>query len=306
MRPGELGLKPLRLPPAWVAPDAEFYRYADLPAEMRVIRMKRRAPGGAAEEVDAPFDFPDLAMGRHKVGQNSETGLVALDAPLTPANVRWGTQHAETCELPDGTLLTLVGAMMLPKSGDAAPYMATCLVASTDGGRTWKYRSAIMGSNPEQGWEGTEEASIVRRPNGRLLCVVRNEMRETGSPTLWITRSSDEGHTWEPPERLNAYTALPGLITLDNGVVACVHGRPGISLRFSSDPDCRVWSNPHMLHPINGLLFTGWQDSTCGYTSLVPLGADRFLVVYSDFYHRDEDWTLHKAIKAREVRVTVK
>jgi hypothetical protein len=37
---------------------------------------------------------------------------------------------------------------------------------------------------------------------------------------------------------------------------------------------------------------------------LIPLGPDRFLIVYSDFYYRDEHWTLHKAIMAREVRVT--
>ena len=307
MRPAELGLKPLRLPPAWVAPDAEFYRYADLPAEMRVIRMKRRAPGGAAEEVDGPFDFPDLAMVRPKVGQNSETGLVALDAPLTPAHVRWGTQHAGTCELPDGTLLTLVGAMMMPKTGDAAPYFATCLVASTDGGRTWNYRSTIMGSNPEQRWEGTEEASIVRRPNGTLVCVVRVEGQTAGTTAnLWITRSTDAGRTWEQPERLSVHTALPGLIALENGVVASVQGRPGVTLRFSNDPDCRDWSNPHVVHSAIGLHYenTGWRDSTCGYTSLIPLGPDRFLVVYSDFYHRDEHWTVHKAIMARQIKVT--
>ncbi len=308
LRPGELGLKPLRLPPAWVAPNAEFYRYSDLPAEMRVMRMKRRAPVGAQEVFEAPLEFPDLGMIRHKVGQNSETGLVALDAPLIPAYVRWGS-HDYTCELPDGTLLNLAGANILPKSGVTAPYLATCLLASTDGGRSWKYRSTIMGTNPEQSWEGTEEASIVRRPNGTLVCVVRVEGQAAGTTAnLWLTRSTDEGRSWEPPERLNVHTAMPGLIALENGVVACLHGRPGISLRFSNDPDCRVWSEPHVLHRPIGLHYTntGWQDSTCGYTSLVPLGPDRFLVVYSDFYHRDENWTLHKAILAREVKVTVK
>jgi hypothetical protein len=307
LRPGELGLKPLRLPPAWVAPDAEFYRYSDLPAEMRVMRMKRLAPGGVQEDFEAPLEFPDLGMFRHRFGQNSETGLVALDAPVIPANVRWG--QGEACELQDGTLLYLAGANNLPKSGATAPYLATCLLASTDGGRSWAYRSTIMGSNPEQRWEGTEEASIIQRPNGTLVCVVRVEAQAAGSTAnLWITRSTDAGRTWEPPERLSVHTALPGLIALENGVVASVQGRPGITLRFSNDPDCRVWSNPHVVHPAIGLHYenTGWRDSTCGYTSLIPLGPDRFLIVYSDFYHRDENWTLHKAIKAREVKVTVK
>jgi hypothetical protein len=137
--------------------------------------------------------------------------------------------------------------------------------------------------------------------------VVRVEGQAAGTTSnLWITRSHDEGRTWESPERLNVYTALPRLIALDNGVLACLHGRPGISLRFSNDPDGRVWSNPQVLHPAIGLHYenTGWRDSTCGYTSLIRLGPDRFLVVYSDFYHRDENWTLRKAIKARQVRVT--
>jgi len=305
MRPGELGLKPLQRPASWVFPTAEVYRYTDLPGQMRVMRMKRRAPGGAEEEYDAPLSFPHLGMVRFKVGQNSETGLVALDAPLTPAWVRWGP--SEACELPDGTLLMLMGALKIPEPSDAAPYFATCLMASTDGGRSWAYRSTIMGSNREQRWEGTEEASIVRRPNGTLVCAVRVEAQAAGSTAnLWITRSTDAGRTWEQPERLSVHTALPALIALDNGVVASVQGRPGVTLRFSNDPDCRDWSNPHILHPAIGLHYTntGWMDSTCGYTSLIPLGPDRFLVVYSDFYHRDENWTLHKAIKAREVRVT--
>jgi len=123
---------------------------------------------------------------------------------------------------------------------------------------------------------------------------------------LWITRSSDQGHTWESPERLEVHTALPRLIALDNGVLASVQGRPGISLRFSNDPEGHVWSDPQVRHQAIGLHYTntGWRDSTCGYTSLVRLGPDRFLVVYSDFYHRGENWTLGKAIMAREVRVT--
>lgn len=305
LRPGELGLKPLSLPPAWVAPDAEFYRYSDLPAALRVMRMKRRARGAAAEEWDAPLHFPRLGMLRYRVGQNSETGLVALDGPLVPAYVRWGS-HDYTCELPDGTLLNLVGANLLPESGIAPPHLATCLMASTNGGRSWEYRSTIMGTRPEQSWEGTEESSLVRRPNGTLVAVVRVEGQAAGTTAnLWLTRSLDQGRTWEAPERLNVHTAMPGLLALGNGVVACVHGRPGVSLRFSNDPDCREWSPPHVLHRPIGLHYTntGWMDSTCGYTSLLPLGPDRFLVVYSDFYHRGEDWTLHKAIKAREVRV---
>lgn len=305
LRPDELGLKPLLRPPSSVFPDAEVYSYADLPAEMRVMRIKRRAPGGAEEEYDAPLQFPDLGMARFKVGQNSETGLVALDAPMIPGWVRWG--RGETCELTDGTLLMLMGAIRVPEASNAAPHFATCLVASTDGGQSWTYRSTIMGSNPEQRWEGTEEVSIVRRPNGTLVCVVRVEAQAAGATAnLWITRSTDDGHTWEQPERLNVHTALPGLIALDNGVVASVQGRPGVTLRFSNDPDCRDWSNPRVVHPAIGLHYenTGWRDSTCGYTSLIPLGPDRFLIVYSDFYHRDENWTLHKAIMAREVKVS--
>lgn len=42
---------------------------------------------------------------------------------------------------------------------------------------------------------------------------------------------------------------------------------------------------------------------SCGYTGLLATGPDRFLVIYSDFQHRNEAGKIRKAIKVREVTV---
>src|ERR1035438_5026839 len=41
---------------------------------------------------------------------------------------------------------------------------------------------------------------------------------------------------------------------------------------------------------------------SCGYAGLLATGPDRFLVIYSDFQHRNEAGKIRKAIKVREVR----
>ncbi len=307
LRAGALGLKPLNISGSALG-SAEYYRYADLPAELRCVVMRRWKTGGAgAENYDAPFEFPNLAMIRYKVGDNSETGLVALPDDMVPAYLSLG--YGCTCELPDGTLLTLCGATVVPPGEKKDLLWGMHLMESKDGGKSWKYRSTIMSTEWPKALMGTEEGNLVRRPNGTLLCLVRSEGCGVlglagGTPEAWLVRSKDDGRTWEAPERLNDYTALPRMIALPNGVVAALHGRPGIALRFANDPDCRSWTDLYYVHqPIGFYENTADKDSTCGYTTLIELGSDRFLVVYSDFYHRDADWTLHKAIKVREIQV---
>ena len=42
---------------------------------------------------------------------------------------------------------------------------------------------------------------------------------------------------------------------------------------------------------------------SCGYTGLLATGPDSFLVIYSDFQHRNEAGEIRKSIKVREVTV---
>ena len=76
-------------------------------------------------------------------------------------------------------------------------------------------------------------------------------------------------------------------------------GRPGVQLRFSNDGKGETWSDPFEMLP-----WIDYKDQvSCGYTSLLPSGPDRFLVVYSDFRYINEAGEVRKAIKVREVIV---
>ena len=312
LRVGALGLRAYDGPRGgiWGVHEAglELYRYSELPAERRILHLRRRAPGAAtAEDDDAPLDFPTLAMIRYRQGWNSEQGVVALDDALRPGYLTWGL--GGTVELDDGTLLTLVGCIQFGAGPAGRPAFTNAVLASTDGGRSWRHRGNLLLADPTACIVATEEANLVLRPGGVLVAVVRSEgpnlLRAKAISELWLTRSHDQGHTWSPPERLSRYTSLPRLLALANGVVACVHGRPGVDVQFAADPELREWSAPYHVRDPIGLPGESLcdTDATCGYTTLLATGPDRFLVAYADFYHRAADWTLHKAIKVREVRV---
>jgi hypothetical protein len=46
------------------------------------------------------------------------------------------------------------------------------------------------------------------------------------------------------------------------------------------------------------------EQVSCGYTSLLATGPDRFLIIYSDFKYAAPAGETRKAIKVREVLVT--
>ena len=100
---------------------------------------------------------------------------------------------------------------------------------------------------------------------------------------------------------LNHFGVEPELLTLENGVTVVSYGRPGVELRFSCDGNGEKWTKPYVVQRGIGI---ACRATTCGYTKLFATGSDRFLIIYSDFDHKDAEGNLRKAIKAREVRVT--
>ena len=92
---------------------------------------------------------------------------------------------------------------------------------------------------------------------------------------------------------------LPRLLRLTNGIVALSSGRPGVQLRFCADGFGKTWTQAIELIP-----YTDENDAvSCGYTSLLAMGPDRFLIVYSDFKYKNAAGEIRKAIKVREVIV---
>jgi len=92
---------------------------------------------------------------------------------------------------------------------------------------------------------------------------------------------------------------LPKLLKLENGILALSSGRPGVQVRFSEDGE--KWTEPLDFVPVTE---ADPHKDTCGYTSLLATGPDRFIIAYSHFKHPNEKGELRKAIMIREVQVT--
>ena len=166
---------------------------------------------------------------------------------------------------------------------------------STDNGRSWRKIGHILYNEPDRRRDGFTEPALELLPNGDLLAILRTTDGNGVGP-MYASRSRDNGATWSAPRAFTETGVLPRLLQLKNGVLVLSSGRPGVDLRFSID-NGETWSKPTTLIPLPDP--TKIQADSCGYTSLLPLGKDRFLIAYSWFTPPSG----RKSIYVREVRV---
>ena len=183
--------------------------------------------------------------------------------------------------LPDGTI---------PKN-----YACWCM-KSDDNGRSWQRHGLIACDHT--GNVMMAEPCLLQTSGQDLACVIRCS-HQRQQPML-ITYSGDGGKTWEQPKRLFDFGVMPQAMLLDNGVAVVSFGRPGVHLLFSHDRSAREWTQPLSI-------LAGDPDRidahTCGYTSLLALDGDSFLLAYSDFDHDVGDGREAKAILVRKIAV---
>jgi hypothetical protein len=164
----------------------------------------------------------------------------------------WPGFHSSIATLTGGDLITVRYGLF---EGDAVGSSHGCrviVVRSSDQGRTWLYQGTVSHEhedpNPELPgmFAGFTESSIAELANGQLLCILRSQGSHLPSEyrPLYISWSNDVGKTWTTPVPTQPYlmNILPTLVTLDNGVVAAVYGRPGVHVAFSTD-NGHTWGN---------------------------------------------------------------
>jgi hypothetical protein len=157
------------------------------------------------------------------------------------------------------------------------------LARSTDLGRTWQYVSTVAQDEQDRTpqwpgeFNGYAEPALAQLPDGGLLAVIRAQASHLPPDfkPLYACWSADNGQTWtEPtvtePALLNI---SPKLAVLDNGVVACLYGRPGFHVAFSVD-NGHTWpqrvSFTHLTEPMH----TGQNSmAKIGPNQLVAIGA---------------------------------
>jgi hypothetical protein len=264
-----------------------LYRHSELPPEVQGVCLSRLAKGSTQWVSErAALDDP----------QALRYSLIDL-FPI----IWWGDMHNAS----DGSVIAgIYPGYRLRDDGTTDPKDGVFFYRSTDAGHSWK----IQGRIPYQpdlaadakGAErmGFTEPAYEILADGTFLCILRTT-DGLGIGPMYASRSSDLGKTWSKPEVIAPFGVLPKLLKLENGVVVLSSGRPGVQLRFTMDG--KVWSDPLELLPIE----SGKQPDqiSCGYTSLLATGPDRFLIIYSDFRHPNEQKESRKAIKVREVSV---
>ena len=174
--------------------------------------------------------------------------------------------------------------------------------SSNDNGHSWIIKGKIA---------YTPDAVVKKRGNGgffepafeilsdsTFICV----MRTGAASPLCYSFSKDKGKSWTLPQPFTSNGVKPQLLLLNNGVLVLSSGRPGVQLRFNIDGKGGKWTEPIDMIPYlkDGAPI---KDVSCGYTSVVELGDDTFMMVYSDFTTKNAAGDYRKSIWFRKVKI---
>jgi len=137
------------------------------------------------------FEFLGWIIKPFEEADPSETGKVNLyeDTLRNPYATECRAVMASTVSAEDGTLLTAVRRKYILQGGTDRHWID--LYVSSDGGRSWKFRSKVCDTGPRNGNPPAMETTA----DGRLCVAYGN--RRTG--TVNIIYSSDQGQTWSDP-----------------------------------------------------------------------------------------------------------
>lgn len=217
--------------------------------------------------------------------ENYKLYLVEIHLPETQLTHQEGGLYSKGGPIFDkGKMIQLSnGDVLAPMFGrlDGDTNSRILISRSSDQGRTWHYYATIAyepeDSNPELpgGYMGFAEPSITLLPNGQMLCVARTQGSQLPSQyrPLYACWSDDLGKTWTKPvpTRPALHTIWPTLQVLDNGVLACIYGRPGFHMAFSTD-NGHTWKDRVSFTDIPEPDVTGQVDG-------LKVGANKLLAI---------------------------
>ena len=215
------------------------------------------------------------------------TRIEGLPRDVNPRDVQSRTRWAELSPFRD--ILELepgrhLATTYMTFTGDKR--YTTVALLSEDEGRTWHYLSTVVGADAgADASEGFCEACLVRLEDGDVMCVGR--MGGGREQLLARTYSSDEGETWSPIDRLPAWSVLPDIVRLSNGVLALSTGRPGLFLWLSTDPRGEHWE-PFDVMAHHNAEMDGAHQISPGRYGLEPTTREQYRTVHHDFDEPDQ------------------
>lgn len=193
---------------------------------------------------------------------------------------------------------------------------ATHILKSEDFGHTFEYVSSIpyMEHYNREGTvhiEGFNETALILLGNGRMAAIIRSgtqSSKDPGnpetkpSPYIFITRSSDNGKTWETPKPLYDFGVQPRAIKFPNGPHLMSSGRPGVYIRASYDENAEIWDEPiFVLKVPDEERWTGYYNYSCSNTDLKLYDEKTAFIAYSDFTMNDKDGRKLKSIMVSKI-----
>lgn len=201
-------------------------------------------------------------------------------------------------ELDSGELIVSAFGTRLRLAENKAPgtKRTHCHVFRSSDGLTWQHDSTFP--HAQIGDFAIAQVHITpNMPAGNWLAAVRtwNRQGTTADSPLFLSTSDDEGQSWTSPTAIRASSTNPAGGLLANGVAYRMYGRPGQFITFCGDGEGKRWGND--------VTVVAADSDTCANSSDVVLGADRFLVAYTDYRHIDAAGRVRKAVLVREVVV---
>ena len=294
------------------------YRYGDIPNECKGLeRLTFSTSGKLIDIAESRIEFDEREILINAKGFNfKEKKYVDVKKSVKQCIFK-NTYILSVTLLPDGVL----GAIACGQNPDCYDHYngVVYFLESTDEGKTWKKRSVIAKSEKlPYGYSGDgHEVSLARTLDNTLICVMRMDMSinpNVATPICdaMLSISKDNGHSWCEPFPVADSSVTPHVISLENGVVVLVYGRPGVHFKYSVD-NGKTWSKSYSIigrtldeYRKNGIsdVNSKYSDS-CSYsnTFVETLNKDTFLVLYNNLKYKGNGGEYHKAAFVREIKI---
>jgi len=198
---------------------------------------------------------------------------------VCPPLTEWAAVYGRMALLPDGTALMIVYG----PAGTDRTTRASCLMRSTDHGRSWGDPTIIA--------HGTNETTPLVLPDGRLLAFLRTsdpDFSRDGAVALAV--SDDLGRAWSEPVQLTRPHQHPAdACVLASGAVLLTYGNRLGTLAvgaMGSDDAGRTWDRDgRVVLAADTMTLRGKQWGDCGYPSTVQLDDGTLVTLYYRLGH---------------------
>ena len=259
------------------------YRCSDLPVAAReyfgLLPARRRRPGSAEWESDTVV-YDTTALVARRRGESTLLPRTFFERAVVP--------------FADELLYADYRAQYARDDGSVAAKGYSSLMVSADNGRSFARRATIAIDPDDKDLMG--EPALCQTADGRLVCVVRRT--DHVQKPMCIVWSDDAGRTWSAPQSLFEFGVWPCVLLLGNGALVLSYGRPGVHIAVDAHGTGERWSSHTAV--IAGD-HSAIQRHSCGYTSLLALDDETFLLAYSDFLRDSGQGRTCKAILVRRV-----